>query len=196
MANKSITISGTKDTVIDMENKLNNGASNISFEGVTVKFGTNDYKGFQHTDKLTYKDCTITGKQFLYGTEVEFINCSFMQDVVDYNVWTYGAGKVLFKDCKFNCKGKSVLIYNEGALKAQTVEFQNCSFNASVKADGKAAIEIDSRFTSYTVTIDQTTANNVIGFANGSVSNNSLWNVKAHTKPVTVTVDSTVMYNQ
>ena len=196
LANKSITISGTKDTVIDMENKLNNGASNISFEGVTVKFGTNDYKGFQHTDKLTYKDCTITGKQFLYGTEVEFINCSFMQDVVDYNVWTYGAGKVLFKDCKFNCKGKSVLIYNEGALKAQTVEFQNCSFNASVKADGKAAIEIDSRFTSYTVTIDQTTANNVIGFANGSVSNNSLWNVKVHTKPVTVTVDSTVMYNQ
>ena len=67
LANKSITISGTKDTVIDMENKLNNGASNISFEGVTVKFGTNDYKGFQHTDKLTYKDCTITGKQFLYG---------------------------------------------------------------------------------------------------------------------------------
>lgn len=196
LESKSITISGTKDTVIDMANKLNNGASNISFEGVTVKFGTDDYKGFQHTGKLTYKDCTITGKQFLYGTKVEFINCNFMQDVVDYNVWTYGAGTVLFKDCKFNCKGKSVLIYNEGALEAQTVEFQNCSFNASGKADGKAAIEIDSRFTSYTVTIDQATANNVIGFANGSVSNNSLWNVKAHTKPVTVTVDSTVMYNQ
>lgn len=196
LESKSITISGTKGTVIDMANKLNNGASNISFEGVTVKFGTDDYKGFQHTGKLTYKNCTITGKQFLYGTEVEFINCNFMQDVVDYNVWTYGAGTVLFKDCKFNCKGKSVLIYNEGALEAQTVEFQNCSFNASAKADGKAAIEIDSRFTSYTVTIDQATANNVIGFANGSVSNNSLWNVKAHTKPVTVTVDSTVMYNQ
>lgn len=196
LESKRITISGTKDTVIDMENKLNNGASNISFEGVTVKFGTDDYKGFQHTDKLTYKDCTITGKQFLYGTEVEFINCNFMQDVVDYNVWTYGAGTVLFKDCKFNCKGKSVLIYNEGALEAQTVEFQNCSFNASVKADSKAAIEIDSRFTSYTVTIDQTTANNVIGFADGSVSNNSLWNVKDHAKPVTVTVGSTVVYNQ
>lgn len=196
LESKSITISGTKDTVIDMENKINNNASNISFDGVTVKFGTEDYKGFQHTGKLTYKDCTITGKQFLYGTEVEFINCNFAQDVVDYNVWTYGAGTVLFKDCKFNCKGKSVLIYNEGALEAQTVEFQNCSFNASVKADGKAAIEIDSRFTSYTVTIDQATANNIIGFADGSVSNNSLWNVKAHAKPVTVTVGSTVVYNQ
>lgn len=196
LENKLITISGTKDTVIDMANKLNNGASNISFEGVTVKFGTDDYMGFQHTDKLTYKDCIITGKQFLYGTEVEFINCNFMQDVVDYNVWTYGAGTVLFKDCKFNCKGKSVLIYNEGALKAQTVKFQNCNFNASGEANGKAAIEIDSRFTSYTVTIDQATANNVIGFANGSVSNNSLWNVKAHAKPVTVTVGSTEVYNQ
>ena len=196
LENKDITVKGTKDTVIDMKEKLNNNAQNVSFDGVTVNFGTSDYKGFQHTGKLTYKDCTITGKQFLYGNEVEFINCEFVQDAVDYNVWTYGAGSVLFKDCTFTCKGKAVLIYNEGAISAQTVEFQNCKFEASSAVDGKAAIEIDSRFTSYTVIIDQATADNVTGFGTGSNSGNSVWNVKTNVKPVTVTVAGTVVYNQ
>ena len=178
-----------------MKNAVNN-ASSAAFEGVTVNFGTNDYCGFQHTGKLTYKDCTITGKQFLYATEVEFINCKFVQDVVDYNVWTYGAGKVLFKDCEFECVGKAVLIYNEGAVASQTVEFQNCKFNASAPAAGKAAIEIDSRFTSYNVIIDQATADNVNGFGTGSVSGNSVWNVKKESKPTTVTVAGTVVYNK
>ena len=196
LAGKDITLVGTKDTVIDMKDKINNNAKNIAFEGVTVNFGANDYKGFQHTGKLTYTDCTITGKQFLYGDEVEFVNCDFIQDVVDYNVWTYGAGKVLFKDCNFNCKGKAVLIYNEGALASQNVDFQNCKFNASAKAAGKAAIEIDCRFTSYNVIIDQATANNVKGFDNGSKSNSTVWNVKAGNKPTTVTVAGTVVYDK
>ena len=189
---RDVTIIGTKDTVIDMKNK-DNKASSASFEGVTVNFGTDNYVGFKHTGKLTYKDCTITGKQFLYANDVEFINCTFVQDAVDYNVWTYGAGSVLFKDCNFDCKGKAVLIYNEGTLAAQNVEFQSCKFNASTPADGKAAIEIDSRFTSYNVVIDKATADNVTGFAKGSVSGSSVWNVKAQgtNTTVTVTIDGT-----
>ena len=195
LENKDITVKGTKDTIVDMKNGVNK-ASSVSFDGVTVNFGTEDYKGFQHTGKLTYKDCTITGKQFLYAEEVEFINCEFVQDAVDYNVWTYGAGSVLFKDCTFTCKGKAVLIYNEGALSAQTVEFQNCKFEASSAVDGKAAIEIDSYGTSYNVIVDQTTADNVTGFGTGSNSGNSVWNVKRNVKPVTVTAAGTVVYNQ
>ena len=193
---KDVTIIGTKDTVIDMKDKLNNNATNVSFEGVTVNFGTQDYKGFQHTGKLTYKDCTITGKQFLYATEVEFINCTFVQDAVDYNVWTYGAGSVLFKDCTFNCAGKSVLIYNEGSLASQNVEFQNCKFNASTPVADKAAIEIDSRFTSYNVTIDKATSENVRGFGTSTASGSSVWNVKAQgtNTTVTVTIDGTTVY--
>ena len=193
LENKDITVKGTKDTIVNMKNVVNK-ASSASFDGVTVNFGTEDYRGFQHTGKLTYKDCTITGKQFLYAEEVEFINCEFVQDAVDYNVWTYGAGSVLFKDCTFTCKGKAVLIYNEGTLSAQTVEFQNCKFEASSAVDGKAAIEIDSRFTSYTVIIDQATADNVTGFGTGSNSGNSVWNVKAENKPTTVKVDGTTVY--
>ena len=195
LENKDITVKGTKDTIVNMKD-VDNKASSASFDGVTVNFGTANYKGFKHTGKLTYKDCTITGKQFLYAEEVEFINCEFVQDAVDYNVWTYGAGSVLFKDCTFTCKGKAVLIYNEGALSAQTVEFRNCKFEASSAVVGKAAIEIDSSFTSYTVIIDQATADNVTGFGTGSNSGNSVWNVKTNVKPVTVTVAGTVVYNQ
>ena len=190
---KDVTIIGTKDTVINMKNEVRK-ASSVSFEGVTVNFGTQDYKGFQHTGKLTYKDCTITGKQFLYGTEVEFINCTFVQDAVDYNVWTYGAGSVLFKDCNFDCKGKAVLIYNEGHISSQNVEFQNCKFKASAPVNGKAAIEIDCTYTSYNVVIDKATADNVTGFANGSVSGRPVWNVKLGSKPTTVTLNGTQVY--
>ena len=193
---KDITVIGTKDTVVNMANNDCYHADNVSLEGVTVEFANEDYRGFKHTGKLTYKDCTITGKQFLYGTEVEFINCTFVQDAVDYNVWTYGAGSVLFKDCTFNCAGKSVLIYNEGSLASQNVEFQNCKFNASASVTGKAAIEIDCTFTSYNVVIDKATADNVAGFADGSVSGSSVWNVKKGDKPTTVTVAGAVVYSK
>lgn len=173
-----------------------NAGLDLTIEGAKVQFANDDYKGVTHSKKVTYKDCTITGKQFLYAEEVEFINCEFVQDAVDYNVWTYGAGSVLFKDCTFTCKGKAVLIYNEGALSAQTVEFRNCKFEASSAVDGKAAIEIDSYGTSYNVIVDQATADNVTGFGTGSNSGNSVWNVKRNVKPVTVTVAGTVVYNQ
>ena len=198
---KNVTIVGTKDTVIDMKGEDGKGVVNkaaaASFEGVTVMFGADDYKGFQHTGKLTYKDCTITGKQFLYANEVEFINCKFVQDTADYNVWTYGAGKVLFKDCEFECKGKAVLVYNEGSINGQTVEFQNCKFKASAPADGKAAVEIDSSLLpdggTYKVIIDQSTADNVTGFAAGSVSGNTVWNNKKGTKATVIVAGNTVL---
>ena len=193
--NKRVIISGDKNTVIDMTTSGIIGAQNagldLTIEGATVQFANDNYKGVTHSKKLTYKDCTITGMQFLYANEVEFVNCKFVQDTDNYNVWTYGAGKVLFKDCEFSCKGKSVLLYNEGTQSAQTVEFQNCKFNASAKALGKAAIEIDSYGTQYNVIIDQATADNVTGFDKSTV-----WNVKRNVKPVTVTVAGAVAYNQ
>ena len=196
LSGKEVTVIGTKDVVIDMKNKVNNGAESIGFEGVTVDFGTADYHGFQHTGALTYKDCTITGKQFLYGDNVKFIGCTFVQENVDYNIWTYGAGSVLFKDCTFESKGKSVLIYRESGQSAlQTVEFENCKFRASASVAGKAAIEIDSSLVEhgFKVVIDQATADNVSGFANGSVSGNSVWNNKKGTKATVVVNGTTVL---
>ena len=197
MTGKDVTIIGTKDTVIDMKGKINNNATSVAFEGVTVAFSNDIYVGFQHTGKLTYKDCTITGQQFLYANDVEFINCTFVQDAVDYNVWTYGAGNVLFKGCTFNCAGKSVLIYRESSSVGQTVEFQDCKFKASASVAGKAAIEIDSSLLKddaiYKVVIDQATVDNVTGFDNGSVSKNSVWNNKSGSRATVIVAGNTVL---
>ena len=199
--NKTVTILGDESTVIDMTTSGIIGAQNagldLTIEGATVQFANDNYKGVTHSKKLTYKDCTITGMQFLYANEVEFINCKFVQDTADYNVWTYGAGKVLFKDCEFECKGKAVLIYNEGSINGQTVEFQNCKFTASAPVTGKAAVEIDSSLLpdggTYKVIIDQSTADNVTGFAAGSVSENTVWNNKKGTKATVIVAGNTVL---
>ncbi len=89
-----------------------------------------------------------------------------------------------------------MLIYNEGTITGQTATFQDCTFNASAPATGKAAIEIDSSLptgigTPYKVVINNCTAT---GFDNGSVSGNSLWNEKKGTK-ATVIVDGVTVKN-
>ena len=198
MGNKEISITGTEDTVIDLKAGTAAHDASITMEGVTVESTNGNYTGIQHAAATTFKDCVIKGQPFLYAKNVQYINCTFEQDSSSaYNVWTYGAGNVLFKDCTFNCAGKSVLIYNEGSINRQTVEFQNCKFNASAPVAGKAAIEIDSSLLPdggiYKVIIDQATADNVTGFDNGSVSHNSLWNNKKGTKATVIVAGTTVL---
>lgn len=152
MGNKEISITGTKDTVIDLTSGTAAHNASITMEGVKVKSTNGDYTGIQHAAATIFKDCVIEGQPFLYAKDAQYINCTFNQTSSNaYNVWTYGAENVLFKDCTFNCAGKSVLIYNEGA-NGQTVEFKNCKFNATAQVTGKAAIEIDalSSITVYT----------------------------------------------
>ena len=97
----------------------------------------------------------------------------------------------------FNCAGKSVLIYREKSSVGQTVEFQNCKFNASAPVADKAAIEIDSSLLEgdaiYKVVIDQATANNVTGFDKGSVSGNPVWNNKKGTSATVIVAGNTVL---
>ena len=197
MKDKTVTITGTKDTVIDLKEGTAAHGASITMEGVTVESTNGNYTGIQHSTATIFKDCVIKGQPFLYAKDAQFINCTFEQSSSNaYNVWTYGAGSVLFKDCTFNCAGKSVLIYNEGSLASQNVEFQNCKFNASAPVAGKAAIEIDCTFTSYNVVIDKATADSVAGFGSGSVSGSSVWNVKKGDKPTTVTVAGAVVYSK
>lgn len=195
LTGKSVTFIGSGDaTVIDMKEKVLANAESLVFKNLKYEAGTSDYKGFQHTGTLTYEDCTITGKSFLYATTVSFKDCKFVQDAVDYSIWTYGASTVDFTDCTFDCKGKAVLIYSESDSLVQTVDFKDCKFNASQPVTGKAAIEIDSSYgPKYTVDIVDC---EVTGFGNGSDSGNSLWNVKKQsTSSVpTITVDGQKVY--
>lgn len=166
-------------------------ATNVSFENVTVESPNTNYVGIQHATTVKYKGCVITGQPFSYAADASYEDCKFEQTSGScYNIWTYGSSNITFTRCAFSCAGKSVLIYNEGAITGQTATFQDCTFTATAPAAGKAAIEIDSSLptgvgTPYKVVINNCTAT---GFANGSVSGNSLWNEKRGTK-ATVIVD-------
>ena len=179
-----------EDVVLDVQNKVYGVNGAVSFENVTIKYANANYKGFQHTSEESYKNCTIVGQPFLYGDNVTFEGCTFEQESADaYNVWTYGAKKVRFDGCTFNCAGKSVLVYAEGSSNGSVVTFNGCKLNANAPVEGKAAIEIDSSLIKgeYVVNINETEAK---GFANGNVSGNSLWNNKKGDK-TSVYVDGT-----
>ena len=192
LENKSITISGTKDTVIDMKGEGREGvvnqAKSASFDGVTVAFANANYKGFQHTETLIYKDCTIKGLQFLYADNVEFNNCTFEQEDADsYHIWTYGAKNVTFTGCTFNStsSSKAVLCYIEGTGNTFTRTFTNCTFKATGTAE-KSAIMINptanTGTNTYTVNINNCTAT---GYAENGISGQTIVGI---TEPVKDTI--------
>ena len=175
-----VTIIGAGENVtLDIQDKIYTVNGTATIENVKVVFSNNGYKGFQGGVDLNFKECTIEGQPFLYGTKATFEGCTFVQnDPEQYNIWTYAVLEANFIDCVFNCSGKSILVYGEANNLVQNVNFEGCTFNASAPYNGKAAIEIGtSQLTTgmYNVTINDTDVNN---FANGSVSGNPVWNVK------------------
>jgi len=177
---KNITITGAVDGVVfDNIGAKNMGGANVTFNNVTFDYYPNvNYTGLQHSGNLIYNNCTFNGQVFLYGTSETFNKCTFNQNSADaYNVWTYGAKEVEFKECTFNSAGKSVLIYSEAANLFNDVTVTDCDFIASADVEGKAAIEMDSSLTAgINLTIDSATT--ATGFGFGNVSGNSLWNNK------------------
>lgn len=195
-AGKAFTIAAADgaDVSFDMSAAVALHGAKITFNNVTFDYKTNgNYIGLQHADTLVYNNCTINGVVFLYAVNETFNSCKFYQDSADaYNVWTYGAQNVAFNGCTFNCVGKAVLVYNEGAVAKTDLTVENTEFNASAPVAGKAAIEIDTSLMAggATITVDDKTT--ATGFAAGSKSGSTLWNDKKQTadtnKNTTVTV--------
>ena len=193
---KAFTIAAAEGAKVsfDMSAAVALHGAKITFNNVTFDYKTNgNYIGLQHADTLVYNNCTINGVVFLYAVNETFNSCKFYQDSADaYNVWTYGAQNVAFNGCTFNCVGKAVLVYNEGAVAKTDLTVENTEFNASAPVAGKAAIEIDTSLMAggATITVDDKTT--AAGFAAGSKSGSTLWNDKKQTadtnKNTTVTV--------
>lgn len=180
-----ITIESEENAVINIPAAVT--AKSATFRGVTLKSPNTDYTGIQHATAIKYENCVIEGQPFSYAANAVFEKCTFNQtSSAAYNIWTYGSTNITFNDCVFNCAGKGVLIYNEGAINKEVATFNNCKFIATTPVTGKAAIEIDSTFSEYEVHINGCTES---GFDAGSVSGNSLWNKKKGDKKVEVFVD-------
>ena len=201
MTGKDVTIIGTKDTVVDVSTGAAHHGATIALEGVTVKGQTSgNFEGLMHTKKVTYKDCTITGKQTLYANDVEFINCTF-DSGADYAIWTYGAKNVTFTDCKFNSTNnqKSVLCYS--VLKDQTFTrtFNNCTFTSTGTGD-KSAIMINPTESgggtnTYIVNINNCTAT---GYSESGISGQTIVGLRnagaGVIDTITVNIDGATVY--
>ena len=171
--------------------------STFVFENLNIKGNTSVYEGIV-AKKLTYKNCTLTDMQCLYGEEVEFINCTFNQTANDsYHLWTYGAKNVTFTGCTFNStsKSKAVLCYteqNEGTL---VRTFNNCTFKATGVAE-KSAIMVNptaySNVNTYIVNINNCTAT---GYGENGISGQTIVGVKGTVKDnITITIDGATVY--
>jgi len=154
-----VTISGTKDTVIEVPFKGVSGNSNvITFVGVTIKGETNSSwysEAFNGAEKVVYKDCVIYDQLTTYA-DVEFINCTFYNTFDnDYSVYCYSGKNISFEGCTFNTNcGKAIKVYDEGNG-GRTVTVNGCTFNAENYK--KAAVEIDSTYSTYYVYINNCT---------------------------------------
>lgn len=175
---EGVTFSGDETTVISIPQAIGYSGKTIGFSGVTVKSPNADFTGIQSAKSVTYTGCVIEGTPFSYAEEAVYNSCTFKQTSSDfYNIWTYGSKDITFNSCRFECAGRCVLIYNEGANPDQNATFNNCEFIASSPVEGKAAIEVDTSLIpgTYVININNCTAT---GFGTGSKSGNSLWNVK------------------
>ncbi|MBQ3324742.1 MAG: hypothetical protein IJG81_07865 [Muribaculaceae bacterium] len=198
--NKSVKIVGKNKerSIVECINQVPSNASasvDVYFENLTLKVGSANYKGFQHSNSETYKNIILEGGHLtLYAPTVNFDGCTFNQSTYDYCFWTYGATTTNVTNCVFNTVGKAVKVYKESDTAIHTFNISNSTFNVTSRGNGtiKAAIEIDGRLCPFAVNITNTTVN---GHDPGETSGNTLWNCDAGSK-ATVVVDGETVYQQ
>ncbi len=139
------TITGTKDTVIDITLGAYMDSANVSFEGVTIKGSRGKANGngsddaALYTPNVTYTNCTFVGPFAVGRDGAKFINCEFTELGNDY-VWIMG-NDVTFEGCTFNTDGKAILVYAHGTYGGDgvsTVVVKNCKFNSTAGAKAGA----------------------------------------------------------
>lgn len=177
---KAFTIQAAADAKVsfDMSGAVALHGAKITFSGVTFDYKTNgNYIGLQHADTLVYNDCTVNGKVFLYAASETFNRCTFVQEVEDYNVWTYGAKAVTFNGCTFKNVGKTINAYIEGnnALsEPQKIEMADCTVESS--KSNKAVVNIKNKTQAYDITL--TGKNEVSGIAVNETTKSAWYQVE------------------
>lgn len=168
LSGKTVTITGTKDTVINMPTGTDQSTTgaNLVFDGVTINYSDtgsgniDNYKGIKHASSVTYKNCTINGLQFLYADTVAFENCDLNTTKAEHCVWTYGGNTVTFTGCDFTYVDRAVNCYSDQASDSSNVTFTNCTFTKVAGKDTTGAIETNSSLmTALTLTINNCSVN-------------------------------------
>ena len=163
-AGKTLTINGTKDSVLKVMNEGEDGCDygfgsggsgvgNITFNGVTIDTTANNgnYKGYAYMN-ATFNNCNFFGSYTSHYVQT-YNNCYF-----DFNngyFWIWGAEKVTFNNCEFGGNSKNILAHGWAS---SVININSCKFAADEKgyANGgtvwTAAVEIDPAGTNiYTI---------------------------------------------
>lgn len=189
-----VTVLGPENgsaVIIDMEDKTTAGYNAVSFKNISFKVGNENYKGFQHSEKLVFDGCTFEGQVVAYGTPETYKNCTFIQSGDQYCLRIYGSSKTIIQNCKFkNTLGKAILIYNEGTVKQFDVIVDGCTITADQEISGKTAIQMHTEWGIFgTLTIKNTTVTGFDSSINGGLWNDINNSTKTPTKKFTVIVD-------
>lgn len=178
---KTLTISGTKETVLKLMNEgedgcdygfgtAGTGVGNVTFNGLTINTTSNtgNYKGYAYM-KGTFIDCDFVGPYSLNNAnDFVFNKCTF--DFKDGYFWTWAANNVTFDGCTFNGNSKAILAHGWAST---VITIKDCTFAATEKGyanggkDWTAAVEIDPAGTNvYTINFEgnNTKNENYIGW--------------------------------
>ena len=154
------------------------GTKSVVLKGMTIKFNSGNYRGFNRVGNIRLENCTIVGMASEWATgDVEFVKCNFVFGE-DYNqwtnsLWTRTGSSFTFTDCTFTSEnGKFINVYREGNNGVVDITLNNCKFINNAPAANKAAVNIKSQF-AWNVTINNCTTEGAF-----PAENNGLWQSK------------------
>lgn len=128
------------------------GAGTVTFKNMKLCTGSKDYLGFTYIDNTVVDHCEIYGKTFYWGyTSAVFTDTTFYAPNGDYALWTYSSPTMEFDNCTFNATGKAINVYTDYSAGKHDIRvyLNNCTVN-SASGLGKQALNInDSNMAGY-----------------------------------------------
>lgn len=116
------------------------GAGKITFQNMTLRSNVKkggkpaNYLGFIRADRTVVDHCVINGKTGYWGyTSAVFTDTTFNAPTGDYAIWTYSSPTMEFDNCTFNASGKVINVYTDYSAGKHdiTVYFNNCTVNSN-----------------------------------------------------------------
>lgn len=167
------------------------GCDTITFENMTLKSDSANYRGFIRINNTVVDNCTIDGKTAYWGYDTAtFRNGTiFNAPDGDYALWDYSSKSMTFDGCTFNISGKGVNVYVEpgnAGSDARTVEVKDCTVNSTKgNEESKAFLNIKNSTQAYEVVI--TGSNTVSGLNADTTTGSDLYQVETTSgKPVKI----------
>ena len=158
------------------------GCDTITFQNMTLKSDSADYRGFIRINNTVVDNCTINGKTAYWGyNTAKFQNGTiFIAPEGDYALWDYSSKSMTFDNCEFNISGKGVHVYIEAGnagSDARTVTVKDCTVNST--KENKAFLNIKNSTQAYEVEI--TGNNKVNGLSADTTTGSNLYQVETTT---------------